>query len=181
MKVRRRAFRILAPTAILGYGFPLASLTNGLERNPDLIAVDAGSTDPGPYYLGAGKSFTDRLSVQRDLTALVKAAVGRGIPLVVGTAGGSGAAPHMAWCRDIVEQIAHQHQPLQKSQGDVAENQYCAGQRHSGQSSLGAFCSLGCGKKAIALGSESFVLQRNFGGSFQGIGIGCIAIGQLFL
>jgi hypothetical protein len=108
MKARQRAFRILAPTAILGYGFPPASLAHGLEQNPDLIAVDAGSTDPGPYYLGAGKSFTDRLSVQRDLTALMKAAVGRGIPLVVGTAGGSGAAAHVAWCSAIVEQIAQQ-------------------------------------------------------------------------
>jgi hypothetical protein len=46
--------RILSPTAILGYGFPESSFQAGLARKPHLIAVDAGSTDPGPYYLGAG-------------------------------------------------------------------------------------------------------------------------------
>ena len=53
-------YRILAPTAILGYGFPLSSFEEGMKRKPHLIAVDAGSTDPGPYYLGAGVSFTQR-------------------------------------------------------------------------------------------------------------------------
>ena len=38
-----------------------------LARKPDVLAVDAGSTDPGPYYLGAGVPFTNRRAVQRDL------------------------------------------------------------------------------------------------------------------
>jgi len=38
--------RILSPTAILGYGFPESSFRAGLAREPHLIAVDAGSTDP---------------------------------------------------------------------------------------------------------------------------------------
>jgi len=73
-------FRILAPTAILGYGFPEESLRRGLAEGPDLIAVDAGCTDPGPYYLGSGKSFTDRTGVKRDLRYLLPAALARGIP-----------------------------------------------------------------------------------------------------
>ena len=40
-------FRILSPTAILGYGFPAESFRRGVERRPHLIACDAGSTDPG--------------------------------------------------------------------------------------------------------------------------------------
>jgi hypothetical protein len=40
-------FRVLSPTAILGYGFPESSFKRGIERQPHLIAVDAGSTDPG--------------------------------------------------------------------------------------------------------------------------------------
>lgn len=101
-----RELRILAPTAILGYGFPVESFETGLARDPHVIAVDAGSTDPGPYYLGVGESFTDRSAVQRDLSLLLEAAVSRKIPLIVGTAGGCGAAPHVAWCRDIIEEIA---------------------------------------------------------------------------
>ncbi|MCB1696392.1 MAG: acyclic terpene utilization AtuA family protein [Pseudomonadales bacterium] len=101
-------FTILSPTAILGYGFPEASFERGLACNPDLIAVDAGSADPGPYYLGAGKSFTDRAAVRRDLGHLLPAAVKRGIPLVIGSAGGAGARPHLQWTVDIIEQLAQE-------------------------------------------------------------------------
>ena len=76
------SFTILSPTAILGYGFPLSSFERGLACRPDLIAVDAGSTDPGPFYLGAGKSFTDRTAVCRDLKHLLRASIAHGIPLV---------------------------------------------------------------------------------------------------
>tara|TARA_R110002110_G_scaffold415561_2_gene650893 strand:+ start:99708 stop:101090 length:1383 start_codon:yes stop_codon:yes gene_type:complete len=99
-------FRILAPTAILGYGFPLDSFARGMDCRPDLIAVDAGSADPGPWYLGSGKSFTDRAAVKRDLGVMLGAAVRQGIPLIIGTAGGSGAAPHLDWTTDIVKEVA---------------------------------------------------------------------------
>lgn len=101
-------FRILSATAILGYGFPVASFEAGLAKNPDLIAADAGSTDPGPYYLGAGISFTDRQAVKRDLKLMIKAGVERKIPVVVGTAGGSGAEPHLDWTVEIVREIARE-------------------------------------------------------------------------
>ena len=97
--------RILSPTAILGYGFPLSSFQAGLEREPHVIAVDAGSTDPGPFYLGAGKSFTQRSAVKRDLRYLIEAALQRRIPLIIGTAGGSGAKPHVDWNLSIVEEL----------------------------------------------------------------------------
>ena len=87
-KSAKKEFRVLSTTAILGYGFPEASFRAGLAKKPDLIGADAGSTDPGPYYLGAGKSFTDRSAVKRDLRFMLKAGVERGIPVVVGTAGG---------------------------------------------------------------------------------------------
>jgi hypothetical protein len=100
--------RILSPTAILGYGFPESSFRAGLERRPHLIAVDAGSTDPGPYYLGAGVSFTDREAVKRDLRIILTAGREQGIPVVIGTAGGAGAHPHVTWNLDIIRQIARE-------------------------------------------------------------------------
>ncbi len=98
--------RILSPTAILGYGFPMESFEEGMKRNPHVIAVDAGSTDPGPYYLGAGLSFTDRNAVKRDLAIMIPAAIEAGIPVIVGTAGGCGADSHLAWNVEIVKEIA---------------------------------------------------------------------------
>ena len=103
-------FKILSPTAILGYGFPEASFLRGMAEKPDLIAVDGGSTDPGPYYLGAGKAFTDRTGVKRDLRYMITHGVKAGIPVVIGTAGGSGAAPHLEWCRQIILEIAQEEE-----------------------------------------------------------------------
>ncbi len=101
-------FSILSPTAILGYGFPIESFQRGLACAPDLIAVDAGSVDPGPYYLGAGKSFTDRAAVKRDLEIMLCAGIERNIPVVAGSAGGAGARPHLDWTVDIVREIARE-------------------------------------------------------------------------
>ncbi len=101
-----REIRVLSPTAILGYGFPEESFARGIAKRPHVIAVDAGSTDPGPHYLGSGKSFTDRSFVKRDLTFMLVEGLRLGVPVVVGSAGGSGASPHLAWCRSIVEEIA---------------------------------------------------------------------------
>ena len=103
-----KQLRVLSPTAILGYGFPMDSFEEGMKRKPHVIAVDAGSTDPGPYYLGAGKSFTDRNSVKRDLEIMIPAAIEAGIPVIVGTAGGSGGRPHVGLTLDIIREIANE-------------------------------------------------------------------------
>ncbi len=102
----KEEFRVLSTTAILGYGFPMASFEEGMKRKPHLIAVDAGSTDPGPYYLGAGVSFTDYGAVKRDLEIMLCAAVEENITVVIGSAGGSGGKPHLEWNKKIIEEIA---------------------------------------------------------------------------
>jgi hypothetical protein len=101
-----KEIKVLSPTAILGYGFPEESFKRGLEKNPDVIAVDGGSTDPGPYYLGAGVSFTDSKAVKRDLSIMIKSARELNIPVLVGSSGGSGANSHLEWCANIVNEIA---------------------------------------------------------------------------
>lgn len=98
--------RILSPTAILGYGFPKESFYEGMKRKPHVIAVDAGSTDPGPYYLGAGISFTDRNAVKRDLSFLLPAAIENKIPLIIGTAGGCGGNSHLDWNVSIIKELS---------------------------------------------------------------------------
>jgi hypothetical protein len=98
--------RIYAPVGMLGYGFPERSLQEAVIRKPDVIAVDAGSTDPGPYYLGVGRPYTSRAMVKRDLGLILGAASSLKVPVLVGSAGGSGAKPHVEWTLDIVREVA---------------------------------------------------------------------------
>lgn len=97
---------VLTPTGTLGYGFGKEALERGLSLQPDVIAVDAGSTDPGPHYLGSGETLVSRISIKRELTQLIVAARARGIPLVVGSAGGGGNAAHVDQTVAIVREIA---------------------------------------------------------------------------
>ena len=103
---KNKSISILSPTAILGYGFPDESLAEGVKHKPDLIAVDAGSIDPGPYYLGSGKSFTPRHTVKFDLKRLIMAQKELGVKLIIGSAGGAGARPHLDWTLDIINEIS---------------------------------------------------------------------------
>jgi len=102
----KKEMKILSPSGIVGYGFPEESFLAGVALKPDLIACDAGSTDPGPYYLGSGIPFTNATAVKRDMTLMLKAACELGIPLVIGSAGGAGATPHLEREVGILKEIA---------------------------------------------------------------------------
>jgi hypothetical protein len=101
--------RILSPLGMLGYGFPRASFEAGLARRPHLIGADAGSTDGGPHKLGAGVGIVSRAATKQDLRAIVRGGLDIGAPVVIGSAGGSGASAHMAWTREILEEILREH------------------------------------------------------------------------
>lgn len=100
--------RLLSTSAILGYGFPEASLKAGMARAPHVIGVDGGSVDPGPYYLGAGKPFCSIMAIRRDLRLMLHAAIEAGIPMLIGTCGGSGGAPHLELTAQLVREIARE-------------------------------------------------------------------------
>jgi hypothetical protein len=99
---------LFSASGILGYGFPEASLVEGLRRGPHMLGCDAGSTDPGPHYLGAGKPFVSRQSCRRDTRLLLRAATQRKIPLIIGSAGGAGGRDGLQWQLEIVKEIAHE-------------------------------------------------------------------------
>ncbi|MEA1950051.1 MAG: acyclic terpene utilization AtuA family protein [Planctomycetota bacterium] len=98
--------RFMSICGLLGYGFPEESLRAGLDADPAFLGVDSGSSDPGPYYLGSGTSFLKPLQLKRDLELALCAAREKNIPLIVGTAGGSGAAPHVDTFLAILREIA---------------------------------------------------------------------------
>jgi Acyclic terpene utilisation family protein AtuA len=97
--------RLLA-TSVLGYGFSRRGFELGLEREPHLIGCDSGTTDFGPAFLGSGRDPKSRMSVERDLEILLSGAKRAGAPLVIGSCGGAGAAPHLEGFRRIVTDIA---------------------------------------------------------------------------
>ncbi|MFC4278833.1 acyclic terpene utilization AtuA family protein [Achromobacter aloeverae] len=105
----RKSVRMMSASGILGYGFPEASLQAALALKPDMIGVDGGSSDPGPHYLGSGKTLNSRLAMKRDLGLLLRGAIANGIPMMVGTCGGAGGTPHLAACADIISEVAAEH------------------------------------------------------------------------
>lgn len=88
---------------MLGYGFPVSSVEEAIRRGIDLIAVDAGSTDPGPYYLGSGNPFVSKAMVVRDLDLLLGAQARTGAPIVIGSAGGAGTNSQVDFVLDALK------------------------------------------------------------------------------
>ena len=100
---------VVVSNGMLGYGFREESLWDAVEADVDLIACDAGSSDPGPYYLGTGKPFVGDAMILRDLRLLVQAGADAGVPLVIGSAGGAGGdgqVDHLlALLRRVLEEL----------------------------------------------------------------------------
>ena len=98
--------KLLAVNGQLGYGFPESSFLEGMSRKPDLVGVDGGSTDGGPYYLASGKSLTGKKGVKRDLSLILPAVLKEKIPFVIGTASTAGGEPHVKTTLDILKELA---------------------------------------------------------------------------
>lgn len=100
--------RVLVPSGALGLGYDRAALAAGVAARPDIIAIDGGSTDSGPSYLGRGVSKYARSSVMAEWRALMQARAEAGVPLVVGTAGTCGADSAVDWLYEITRELAEE-------------------------------------------------------------------------
>ena len=100
--------RALAATGMLGTGLTEASLDRAMEARPHFIGCDAGSSDPGPFYLGSGRPQASWAATKRDLRLMLLAGRSAGIPVIVGSAGTAGGDPHLQFTREIVEEIARE-------------------------------------------------------------------------
>jgi hypothetical protein len=100
--------RILAPTGVCGSGFSEQSFETALALRPHFIGCDAGSTDPGPEYLGTGRTAFPPEAIRRDLRLMLKGARRLGIPLLIGSCGTAGADTQVALVRGMAEEIARE-------------------------------------------------------------------------
>lgn len=97
--------RLLA-NCVVGLGFSYRGFQAGLDLEPDVIGCDAGSADFGPYYLGSGRDPKAAISLTRDLSIMIEGGLSRGVPVVIGSCGGAGAAPHVEEFVGLVGAIA---------------------------------------------------------------------------
>ena len=98
--------RVLVPSGALGLGYDRAALAAGVAAGPDLIAIDGGSTDSGPHYLGTGTSKYSRATTRAEWAGLMAARRQARVPLVIGTAGTCGTDAMVDWLADITREIA---------------------------------------------------------------------------
>lgn len=103
--VKKVTYRILSACAGIGYGFPESSFREALKSKIDLIAADAGSVDPGPYYLGKGVSYMEKPQTKRDFAFMLEAAIQQGCPLIIGSCGLAGDTPNLEFMLDIVQEV----------------------------------------------------------------------------
>ena len=126
------ATRILIPSGVLGLGFDLEALKRGMARQPDILCIDGGSTDSGPYYLGTGTSKYSKAATQSEWRDLMIARAEANIPLVIGTCGTCGTDACVDWMaaitRDIAEELGqslkiaclYSSQPVQRIQNALS-------------------------------------------------------------
>lgn len=98
--------RVLIPSGALGLGYDQTAMDRAVAAKPDIIAIDGGSTDSGPSYLGRGVSKYSRASTRLEWKGLMQARATAGVPLVIGTAGTCGADSAVEWLLDITTDIA---------------------------------------------------------------------------
>ena len=98
--------QVLVPAGVLGLGFDPDALARGIEAGPDIIAIDGGSTDSGPFYLGTGTSKYSRAVCRDEWRQLLEARAAAGVPLVIGSCGTCGTASAVDWMFEITAELA---------------------------------------------------------------------------
>ena len=100
--------KVLVPSGVLGLGFDLEALNNGVENNPDIISIDGGSTDSGPYSLGSGTSKYSRAAIKAEWKSLMIAREKANVPLVIGSCGTCGTNGMVDWMENITIELAEE-------------------------------------------------------------------------
>lgn len=100
-----KTIKYLSPTGMLGSGFVEEYFNAAAGSGIDFIACDSGSIDGGPANLGAGLPIFTRAAIKRDLTHIIRAGHQYQIPVLIGSAGGSGNDWGVQWTTEIAHEI----------------------------------------------------------------------------
>lgn len=98
--------RVLVPSGVLGLGFDRDALARGVAMKPDIICIDGGSTDSGPYSLGTGTSKYSRAGCKAEWRDLMQARAELQIPLIISSCGTCGSDGMVDWMFQITQEIA---------------------------------------------------------------------------
>ena len=100
--------RVLVPTGALGITFAEDAFRKGVNSAPDVICVDGGSTDSGPFYLGTGTSKYSRAVTKNEWRRLMLARAEAEVPLIIGSCGTCGTDSAVDWMLSITREIAEE-------------------------------------------------------------------------
>ncbi len=101
-----KSIKVLVPTGCIGSGLRLDLFEQALLEKPDVIAMDGGSTDSGPYYLGTGKTKASAAVLKDELVVYMRARAALGIPLIIGSSGTCGSDAGVDLLRSICLEVA---------------------------------------------------------------------------
>lgn len=101
--------RCFCASGQLGHGIPRPAFERGVSLSPHFLGADCGSTDIGPYYLGAGKCDGHPEIIRRDLEMVLLAGRRLKVPVILGSAGSAGGAPHLELTLEVLYEIAQRH------------------------------------------------------------------------
>lgn len=101
-----KSIKVLVPTGCIGSGLRLDLFEQALLEKPDVIAMDGGSTDSGPYYLGTGKTKASAAVLKDELVVYMRARAELGIPLIIGSSGTCGSDAGVDLLRSICLEVA---------------------------------------------------------------------------
>ncbi|HET9045806.1 MAG TPA: acyclic terpene utilization AtuA family protein [Casimicrobiaceae bacterium] len=105
-----RSLRIICPNGHLGFApLRVESFRIGVATRPDCIAADSGSDDVGPIPLGSDTSTSPLAWQTQDLEHMLLASRELGVPMIIGSAGDTGANSRVDLYVGIIRALADKH------------------------------------------------------------------------
>jgi hypothetical protein len=105
-----RSLRIICPNGHLGFApLRVESFRLGVAARPDCIAADSGSDDVGPVPLGTDTSTSPQAWQAHDLEHMLLASRELGVPMIIGSAGDTGANSRVDLYVQIIKDLAAKH------------------------------------------------------------------------